>query len=142
MNIDKSNALDISTVYANRIAIPANHVNQFNRRRKSSLSVIEKIGLEAVLCAFVKGYEIAKFGNWFTDLRDYTQWNEDNIGIVDGYLNTYVFGGCAIDCIWLTDNCKIVLECYKLESDIDVPTNWYEVGKPISFVLPISPWWC
>ena len=132
----------LNTVYANRHLIPAEHTDHFEKHRKPHLNMVEKIGLEAILCEFVKQYELDNLGESCTHLIDYTRWNESSIDILDGFFDTYVFDGYAIGEIWIAYDSCIMLSCYKLESeeyddeyDILNNTDWQSECEPVLFRL-------
>lgn len=134
--------MNISTVYSNRHLIPEEHVAHFEKNRKTKLNMIEKIGLEAILCEFVKQYEMEAYWESVAPLRDFTRWNEDSIDILDGYYDTYVFDGYAISEIWIAYESCVMLSCYKLEhdeyddeNDILRNTDWQSECEPVLFRL-------
>lgn len=134
----------IETVYTNRHMIPEDLTAHFEEHRKRNLNTVEKIGLEAILCEFVKQFELEEFGEfYFEDCRNYTRWNSDSIDFLDGVYDTYVFdGGYAIGEMWIAYDSCIMLSCYELKhEEYDDPaeilyyTDWQSECKPVLFRL-------
>ena len=134
--------MNMNYIYENRHLIPDEHVDHFEKHRKQKLNMVEKIGLEAILCEFVRQYEEEEFGCYCNNFRDYTRWCESSIDILDGFYDTYIFGNYAIAEIWIAYDSCIMLSCYELESDeYDDPedivrnTDWQFDCKPVLFRL-------
>lgn len=135
--------MNMSTVYSNRHLVPTDHVAYFEEHRKTNLSTLEYLGLEAILCAFVDQYEEEVMGEKANNLADYTRWNENgSIDILDGVYDTYIFGNYAISEIWVAFDGCIMLSCYELEHeeyddpwDIVINTDWQSECKPVLFRL-------
>lgn len=134
--------MNMNYIYENRHLIPDEHVDHFEKHRKQQLNMVEKIGLEAILCEFVRQYEEEEFGCYCNNFRDYTRWNESSIDILDGVYDTYIFGNYAIAEIWIAYDSCIMLTCYELESeeyddpeDIVHNTDWQFECKPVLFRL-------
>ena len=134
--------MNMNYIYENRHLIPEEHMKHFEDHRKYNLSLVEMIGLDAVLCEFVKQCEEEEFGESYGNLRDYTRWNESSIDILDGLYDTYIFGNYAISEIWIAYDSCIMLSCYELESeeyddpeDIVQNTDWQSECKPVLFRL-------
>lgn len=136
--------MNISTVYSNRHQIPEEHVAHFEKNRKYDLSTVEMIGLETILCEFVKQYEESEFGKSYGNLRDYIRWDRKAgmIDLLDGYYDTYIFENYAISEIWIAYESCVMLSCYKLEhdeyddeNDILRNTDWQSECKPVLFRL-------
>lgn len=125
--------MNLANTYESRYLLPKEaHIN-FEPHRKTELSPIEKVGLEAILVEFMRQYELEVQGEACSVdfLRGYTRWNEDNIDILDGCYDTFIFDEYAISCIWMTDNGIPVLECYHLKHpeyddpwEIVINTDW------------------
>lgn len=137
--------MNMSSIYENRHLIPEEHMKHFEDHRKYNLSLVEMIGLEAVLCEFVKQYEESEYTESCIELRDYTRWDSKagSIDILDGCDDTYIFENYAIEEIWMTKNGCIVLSCYQLEEteeyddpwDIVRNTDWQSDCKNVLFRL-------
>ena len=136
--------MNMNYIYENRHLIPEEHVDHFEKHRKYDLSTVEMIGLETILCEFVKQYEESEFGASYGNLRDYTRWDRKAgmIDLLDGCYDTYIFGNYAIAEIWIAYDSCIMLTCYELESDeYDDPedivrnTDWQFDCKPVLFRL-------
>jgi len=84
--------------------------------RKKELNQLEKIGLENVLNDFVKDYENNVYSENYVNIIDYTRWNQDNVDILDGYYDTYIFDNYAIGEIYCTNNGIILLDCIDLRT--------------------------
>ena len=59
--------MNMNHIYENRHLIPEEHVDHFEKHRKQKLNMVEKIGLEAILCEFVKQYELDNFTESYTN---------------------------------------------------------------------------
>ena len=136
--------MNLSSIYENRHLIPEEHMKHFEDHRKYNLSLVEMIGLEAVLCEFVKQYEEAEYGCFCSSFRDYTRWDSKAgmIDLLDGIYDTYVFNNYAISEIWIAYEDCIMLSCYELQSDeyddpedIVANTDWQSECKPVLFRL-------
>lgn len=135
--------MNMSTIYADRHLVSEDRVAHFEEHRKTYISTLEYIGLEAVLCAFINQYNIAACGEECNNVADYTRWNDDgSVDILDGCYDTYVFDEMAIDKIWIAYDDCIMLSCYELKSDeyddpwdIVTNTDWQSECKPVLFRL-------
>lgn len=134
--------MNTSYIYENRHLLSEEALKNFRPYRKTDLSTVEYLGLEAVLCMFVEQYESEVLGESCTKMADYTRWNKDSIDILDGCYDTYIFDNYAIDEIWMTDNGCILLDCYDLtHPDYDDPfevvdnIDWHCECKPVTFRL-------
>lgn len=101
--------------YSDKFIIDKDKENIFENDRKTDLSLIEKIGLEAILNDFVKEYEEESFGQAH-DIKDYIRWNEDGVDILDGVTDTYIFDHYAISEVWVTNNGCIMLSAIDLDN--------------------------
>ena len=123
--------------YSNFILIPADRQEIFEKDRKHDLSEIEKIGLEAVLANFILDYEEETEGGRFSqDIKDYIRWNADNVDIMDGYSDTYIFYHYAIGSLWITNNGCIMLSAVDLEKYTGDDVEHYNELKEDLFDLP------
>lgn len=134
--------MNMSTIYADRHLVSEDRMAHFEEHRKQKLSMVEKIGLEAVLCEFAKQYEEETYGGPTLELRDYTRWLESSIDILDGIYDTYTFDDYAISEIWIAYDDCIMLSCYELKHpdyedvyDILNYTDWQSECKPVLFRL-------
>ena len=134
--------MNLSYVYEHRHLLSDEALKNFRPYRKKDLSIVEYLGLEAILCKFVEQYEEETLGESYCKLADYTRWNKDGISILDGRYDTYEFDGYAIDEIWMTDNGCVLLDCYELKhpeyeeyEDILNCTDWPCECKPVTFRL-------
>ena len=137
--------MNLNYIYENRHLIPEDNMKHFEDHRKYDLSLVEMIGLETVLCEFVKQYEESEFGECYGNLRDYTRWDSKAgmVDLLDGCHDTYVFDGVyAISEIWIAYEGCIMLSCYELKSEeYDDPaeilnfTDWQCECKPALFRL-------
>lgn len=100
--------------YSSKFIIDKDKENIFENDRKTGLSLVEKIGLEAILNDFVKEYEEEQ-GLGANDIKDYIRWNEDGVDILDGYTDTYIFDHYAISEVWVTNNGCIMLSAQDLD---------------------------
>lgn len=136
--------MNIANTYESRYLLPEDAHQNFVPHRKAKLTDIEKVGLEAILVAFMRQHQLEEYGlspheEFF---RQYIRWNEDNVDILDGEQDTYVFGNYAISCLWMTDNGIPVLECYELKHpnyddpwEIVANTDWQSECKYVLFRL-------
>lgn len=114
--------MNINYLYENMFVISNDCKDNF--KRKNNLSVLEKIGLEAVLVAFLCQYEYQNFGsvseNREGELRGYTYWHDDCIDILDGVYDTYEFDGYLFCEMWTTENGCLMMTAAKIpENHID-----------------------
>ena len=79
------------------------------------LTTIEKRGLEAVLRDFIAEYEEETQGEAYTNIENYTRYNEKSVDILDGYFDTYLFDNYAICEIYATERGCIILDCVDLD---------------------------
>lgn len=100
--------------YSDKFIIDKDKENIFENDRKTDLSLVEKIGLEAILNDFVKEYEEESFGQAH-DIKDYIRWNSDGVDIFDGVTDTYIFDHYAISEVWVTNNGCIMLSAQDLD---------------------------
>lgn len=137
--------MNMSTLYENKHEVSKEHEQRFYDRQKKKLSTLEHIGLEAILCEFVKQYEqesLGFSGDECCELINYTRWNEDSVDILDGVYDTYVFDNYAIGTIWAAYESCIMLTCFKLEhKDYDDPydilqnVDWLNECESVLFRL-------
>lgn len=133
--------MNIRNIFSNRYRLPEDCHGNFHRKEK--LNAIERLGLEAVLVAFIQQYEAEVLGEVYSkNVTDYTRFNDDCVDILDGCYDTYIFDGYAIGSVWMTDNGIPMLECYQLESDdyedpfeIVRNTDWMSECKYVLFRL-------
>lgn len=100
--------------YSDKFIIDKDKENIFENDRKTDLSLVEKIGLEAILNDFVKEYEEEQ-GLGSNGIKDYIRWNEDGVDIFDGVTDTYIFDHYAISEVWVTNNGCIMLSAQDLD---------------------------
>ena len=136
--------MNLANTYESRYLLPEDAHCNFEPHRKTNLSPIEKVGLEAILVAFMRQYEQEVCGEACSEelLRGYIRWNEDNVDILDGCFDTYIFENYAISCLWMTNNGIPVLECYRLEHpeyddpwEIVINTDWQSECECVLFRL-------
>ena len=106
--------MNIYSVYEDKYQLEETRFTHFDAHRKSVLNEVDEYGLKYILQAFIKNYEENIFGEVYTDISNYTRCSTNNVDILDGYNNTYVFDGFAIDSIWMTDNGCVILECREI----------------------------
>ena len=104
----------------NPIPVREKNTTVFDMKHKQELGFVEKIGLAFILADFIREYEEVAFGEATTNILEYTQYNADRVDILDGQSNTYIYGGYAIDSIWMTENETVILECREIGEDVDV----------------------
>ena len=127
--------MNINTVYEDKYKLEESRFTHFDAHRKAVLNEVDEYGLEYILQAFIKNYEENIFGEAYTDISNYMRFSTDNVNILDGYTNTYVFDEYAIDCIWMTDNGCVILECREIGNVEDVGSiDIYDYPR-ILFVL-------
>ena len=127
--------MNIYSLYEDKYQLEEYRFTHFDAHRKSVLNEVDEYGLKYILQAFIKNYEENIFGEAYTDISNYTRFSTDNVNILDGYNNTYVFDGYAIDCIWMTDNGCVILECREIGNIEDVGSiDIYDYPR-ILFVL-------
>ena len=133
--------MDIRNVFSNRHLIPEEYHENFSRKRY--LCTVEKLGLEAILVAFIHQYEHEEYGEVFSDnLTNFTRNNDSCVDILDGVFDTYIFDNYAISEIWMTESGIPMLSCFLLESDeysdpFDIvrKTDWTSDCKHVLFRL-------
>lgn len=109
--------------YENMLIIPKKNEMLFIKDKKKDLNLVEKIGLETILCDFVNNYELCSYGEIYNNVKDFIRYNEDDIDILDGYYDTYVFDNYAIGDIWMTKNGIAVLTVADLSTYEDYNDN-------------------
>lgn len=112
--------MNIYSVYEDKYQLEETRFTHFDAHRKAVLNEVDEYGLEYILQAFIKNYEENIFGEAYTDISNYTRFSTDNVNILDGCTDTYVFDGYAIDSIWMTDNGCVILECREIGEIEDV----------------------
>lgn len=125
--------MNINNIYASRYLIPEEYHEKFEANQKHHLNHIELLGLEAVLVAFIQQFEEEAYGEVYSkNIADFTRYNEDNVDILDGCYDTYIFDNYAVSDIWMTDNGIPMLSCYRLEHDeYDDP---FEIAQNIDWM--------
>ena len=116
----------MSNYYNNLLKV---NEENFTPYKKQELNTVEKIGLDKILSDFIKEYELETFGETYGDISDYTRYNKDNVDILDGYTDTYIFDTYAIGCIWMTENGCLLLECVDLEAYNGENTEEFEESE-------------
>lgn len=109
----------IESVYDNRYLIPTEHECNFYSKRKTTLSMIEKVGLQEIAVEFLCKYCEEVMGEPVTtvfrqELRDIIQWRENSLDICDGIEDTFEFDGFLFGSIWMTDNGIPMLTAFEL----------------------------
>lgn len=112
--------MNIYSLYEDKYQLEETRFTHFDAHRKAVLNEVDECGLEYILQAFIKNYEENIFGEVYTDIKKYTCYSTDKVDILDGCTNTYVFDEYAIDCIWMTDNGCVILECREIGEIEDV----------------------
>ena len=122
--------------YNDRFELSEESAKNHKAERKQNLTTLEKIGLEKVLCDFVKDYEETVYGETYGDLSQYTRYNESSVDILDGVTDTYIFDHYAINEIWVTNYGGVILSTVDLEQYIGDEPERYEEEKDDIFSLP------
>lgn len=127
--------MNIYSVYEDKCQLEETRFTHFDAHRKSVLNEVDEYGLKYILQAFIKNYEKCNFSEAYTDITRYTRFSSDKVDILDGYNNTYVFDGFAIDSIWMTNNGCVILECREIGEIEDVSSiDIYDYPR-VLFVL-------
>ena len=137
--------------YNSLFIIPEENESIFENDRKTELTTLEKIGLEAILADFVQDYEEETSGEIYShDIKNYIRYNSDSVDFLDGITDTYIFDNYAIGEVWTTKNGCIVMSAVDLEqytgderekfeeSDIYERPNKFDIWsdfKPVLFRL-------
>jgi len=104
----------MTNFYNDYFVVPQDKAASFEEDKKHNLSRVEKLGLEAVLDSFVSEYEEDNFGEP-RSIKDYIRWNDDNVDILDGVIDTYVFDHYAIGSVWTTTSGCICMDAVDLD---------------------------
>lgn len=106
--------MDYPIVYENKYRLEEKKYSNFVENQKTDLNTVEMYGLMFMLMSFVSNYEDLTYGDVYTDISKYARFNKDSVDILDGYTNTYIFDGFAIDSIWMTNNGIVILDCREI----------------------------
>ena len=101
--------------YSNYFVISKENEENFTKDKKTNLSTLEKVGLETILDDFVKDYEDTVFGESHS-IKDYIRYNDDNVDILDGVTDTYIFDNYAIGEVWTTTGGCILMTVADLDT--------------------------
>lgn len=105
----------MENLYSELFLIPDEKVSHFENDKKNNLSLIEKVGLEAMLADFIAEYEEIQYGEAGVSIKEYTRWNDNCVDILDGYTDTYIFDHYAIGSVWTTSNGCVCMDAVDLE---------------------------